>query len=294
MRERPPRAPSCGRSCSANDRAVAPRLAPARRCEWCRGRVVAAPGCGDNADHPRAAARRLGQRRTRRHRSGAGRRARGDGDRRWPQVPSRSSRIATPRRSRCGTSSSRSAPPRGDVRYRSWRWGAHAECFLLDCRRFRSANRERDTADKTMLGEAQHRWLLDGLARSTATFKLVFTGVPLDFGVGVDHWAGFTVERDAIFESILGIPGVVLFSADQHRLAAHRHAFGIRELQVGPLARGVAEPGPSHPGVLFRAHEYNVGIVDISADRMVVTGLGAGGRCYEETITAEQLTARRI
>lgn len=40
--------------------------------------------------------------------------------------------------------------------------------------------------------------------------------------------------------------------------------------------------------------EYNVGIVDISADRMVVAGLGAGGRFYEETLTAEQLTARPI
>src|SRR5205085_10549571 len=40
----------------------------------------------------------------------------------------------------------------GEVRYRSWRWGANVECFLLDCRRFRSADAAPDDANKTMLG----------------------------------------------------------------------------------------------------------------------------------------------
>ena len=59
-------------------------------------------------------------------------------------------------------------PVRGavdDVRYRSWRWGANLECFLLDCRRFRSANADPDDAGKTMLGATQRAWFLDGIAR---------------------------------------------------------------------------------------------------------------------------------
>jgi len=32
-----------------------------------------------------------------------------------------------------------------------------------------------------MLGDVQRAWLIDGIKRSTATFKLVFTSVPLDF-----------------------------------------------------------------------------------------------------------------
>ncbi|MGH9888700.1 MAG: alkaline phosphatase D family protein, partial [bacterium] len=79
----------------------------------------------------------------------------------------------------------------GDIRYRSWRWGAHVECFLLDCRRFRSANAAPDDERKTMLGAEQHAWLVDGVTRSTATFKLVLTSVALDYGDGMDHWVGF-------------------------------------------------------------------------------------------------------
>ncbi|HWU87345.1 MAG TPA: alkaline phosphatase D family protein, partial [Kofleriaceae bacterium] len=183
--------------------------------------------------------------------------------------------------------------PAGEVRYRSWRWGAHAECFLLDCRRFRSANADPDGPAKTMLGAAQRAWLTDAIARSTATFKLVFTSVPLDFGNGDDHWAAFRTERQAIFDAVTGIRGVVFFSADQHWFASHRHAYGIREFQVGPFARGILTPPPPAPGVLFRERQYNAGLIDIDGDRIAIAGLGPdGARFYEETLTADELTPR--
>ena len=182
----------------------------------------------------------------------------------------------------------------GEIRYRSWRWGQHVECFLLDCRRFRSASAARDDGTKTMLGAAQLAWLVDGLARSAAAFKLVFTSVPLDFGVGEDHWSGYLRERAAVFEAIVGIPGVLFVSADQHWFAAHRHVYGIREFQIGPLARGIGIAPPPVDGVLFRAERYNVGLIEISADSLTVSGLGTGGeRFYEETLTPDQLTPRR-
>ena len=181
----------------------------------------------------------------------------------------------------------------GEVRYRSWRWGAHAECFLLDCRRFRSANADPDGPAKTMLGAAQRAWLEGAIARSTATFKLVFTSVPLDFGNGDDHWAAFAAERQAIFDAVVGVRGVVFVSADQHWFAAHRHAHGIREFQVGPFARGILTPPPPAPGVLFRAQQYNAGLIDLDGERLTVAGLGPdGARFYEETLTADELTPR--
>jgi alkaline phosphatase D len=184
--------------------------------------------------------------------------------------------------------------PAGEVRYRSWRWGAHAECFLLDCRRFRSANTDPDGPAKTMLGAAQLAWLRGALAASTATFKLVLTSVPLDFGHGDDHWRAFAAERQALFDALVGIPGVLFMSADQHWFAAHRHAYGIREFQVGPFARGIIEPPPAAPGVLFRRLAYNAGMLDIDGDRLTAWGLGPGGeRIYEETFTAAELTPRR-
>lgn len=179
-------------------------------------------------------------------------------------------------------------------KYRSWRWGAHLECFLLDCRRHRSANAAPDDASKTMLGAAQLAWLLDGLARSTAPFKLVLTSVPLDFGVGNDHWAAYTTERAALFDGILEIPGVLFVSGDQHWFAAHRHAYGIREFQIGPVARGILTPPPPTDGVLYRARRYNAGVIDVDANALTLTGLGEGGEAfYSETFTPADLTPRR-
>jgi len=179
----------------------------------------------------------------------------------------------------------------GEVRYRSWRWGKHLECFLLDCRRFRSANAAADDATKTMLGDIQRAWLIDSLKRSTATFKLVFTSVPLDFGDGNDHWSSFVTERTQIFDALAGIPGVLFVSADQHWFAAHRHARGIRELQVGPLCRGLGMPHVLSSGVLFRSVQYNFGLIDVDADTLTFSGVGPDGTVfYKETLTPQALT----
>jgi phosphodiesterase/alkaline phosphatase D-like protein len=179
----------------------------------------------------------------------------------------------------------------GEVRYRAFRWGAHVECFLLDCRRFRSANAAPDDANKTMLGTEQRAWLVDAVQRSPATFKLVFTSVPLDFGDGIDHWAAYTVERQAIFDALVGVPGVLFVSADQHWFAAHRHARGIREFQVGPLCRGILTPQRDAPGVLFRSMQYNFGLIDVDGDTLTFSGVGPDGTVfYKETLTAADLT----
>ena len=56
--------------------------------------------------------------------------------------------------------------------YRSVRCGADLELFILDTRQYRSRNEDRDGPFKTMLGDAQLEWLLDGLSTSTATWKV--------------------------------------------------------------------------------------------------------------------------
>ncbi len=182
----------------------------------------------------------------------------------------------------------------GQVRYRSWRWGANVECFLLDCRRFRSANTAPDDAQKTMLGATQRDWLVTAIAASSATFKLVFTSVPLGLAAGDDHWTTFATERTAVFEALIGIPGIVFLTADQHFFAAHRHAHGIREFQIGPLARGIYRPGPPVPGVLFQAERFNAGLLEIDDERLLIAGIdSAGERFYSESLTPDELTPRR-
>lgn len=183
----------------------------------------------------------------------------------------------------------------GGPRYRKWRWGAHVECFLLDCRAFRSANAAVDDADKTMLGSTQRAWLLDGLAASTATFCVVLTSVPLDFGHDFDHWRGFQTERNAIFDEVRRLARPVLFiAADQHCFAAHRHRFGIREFQVGPISRGIITPPQAQPGVLARSLQYNFGVLELdAAPRLTFRAVGAyGATFYTESFAPDALVAR--
>jgi alkaline phosphatase D len=153
------------------------------------------------------------------------------------------------------------APPR----YRSVRWGANCELFVLDTRLYRSANGDPDGPAKTMLGAEQKAWLLQGLRTSDAAFKLVVTTVPLDFGTTADHWPQFATERAEILAAVTGddglggVPGVLFLSGDQHWFAAHHYDSGIVEYQVGPLARGVRDQPPLAPEVIARAGVYNFG-----------------------------------
>src|ERR1041384_1150613 len=57
--------------------------------------------------------------------------------------------------------------------YRSFRWGKALELFLLDNRQYR------DRKHGSMLGAKQKAWLLDAIAASTATFKVIASSVPL-------------------------------------------------------------------------------------------------------------------
>ena len=82
----------------------------------------------------------------------------------------------------------------------------------------------RDKKDKTMLGPHQKRWLLDGLGKSKATFKVIASGTMWADGAdkgGKDSWAGSWArqERDEIFDFINDnqIDGVILISGDRHR-----------------------------------------------------------------------------
>jgi alkaline phosphatase D len=184
----------------------------------------------------------------------------------------------------------------GRPRYQKWRWGAHVEGFLLDTRSYRSASMAPDGPDKTMLGAIQRAWLLEGIAASTATYKLVFTTVPLDHGYGPDHWAGYLTERNAILDAIAdaNIPGVIFLSADQHWFAAQTHRNGALEFQVGPLSRAPAPLPPLSPGILARADEYNFGLLDVSTDGLRVRALGATGNVlWDETYTPDMLMLRR-
>lgn len=80
----------------------------------------------------------------------------------------------------------------------------------------------RDSKSKSMLGPHQQAWLLETLASSKSTFKVLCSGTlwteKADKG-GRDSWWGFREDRDEIFSLIRDkkIPGVFLLSGDRHR-----------------------------------------------------------------------------
>ena len=80
--------------------------------------------------------------------------------------------------------------------YRSYRWGQHAELFIVDARSYRSRNVEPDTREvgKTMLGAPQLAWLKKSLSESTATWKIISNDVPLSIPTGS---GAVTLGRDA-------------------------------------------------------------------------------------------------
>jgi len=115
-------------------------------------------------------------------------------------------------------------------------WG-DVDLFFVDDRYHREF-------DDSLLGAEQTAWLLDELAASTATFKLIVCGSQWTDDGSSDSWAAFPEARDAIFEFIAeqGIGGVVLLSGDVHRSELRSidrtdaGGYDLPELTSSPLA----------------------------------------------------------
>ncbi|MFQ5931260.1 MAG: alkaline phosphatase D family protein [Nitrospiraceae bacterium] len=149
--------------------------------------------------------------------------------------------------------------------YRKVKRGADLELFILDTRQYRSRNAEPDGVSKTMLGAAQRDWLLDGLRRSTALWKVIATSVPLStpkagtrLVPGNDSWAraadgtGFHAELRAIVNVILAhrIRNVVWLAADVHFAQVNAYdpdldgVVDFHEFIAGPLSAYYGTPVP--------------------------------------------------
>jgi hypothetical protein len=184
-------------------------------------------------------------------------------------------------------------PLHGPDRYRSIRRGQHLEIFILDTRLHRSANLDADDESKTMLGSVQFDWLMSALRSSDATFKVIATSVPLDYGMPEDSWAVFQTERDRLLSLITseGLETVVFLCADQHFFCPHHFQNGIKEFQVGPLARGLFESlAPQHPNEVMRANVLNYGEVILeggATPNLTLIGRDQNGEeLYRERIDA--------
>ncbi|HKW86556.1 MAG TPA: alkaline phosphatase D family protein [Nitrospiraceae bacterium] len=208
-----------------------------------------------------------------------------------------------------------STPPDDPHRlYRQIRRGADAEFFILDTRQYRSRNAEPDGPGKTMLGSAQRDWLLAGLARSTATWKLIATSVPLSnpkngtpLVPGNDSWAraadgtGFQTELRGIVQTILDrkIRNVVWLAGDVHYAQVNAYdpngdgVSDFHEFICGPLSAGPNRPVPPDPTfgptTFYSEGGFsNFGLVTVDGISLRLRIMdGAGGVRFERTFSAQ-------
>ena len=133
-----------------------------------------------------------------------------------------------------------SAMPRGaDMRlYRRLRFGNLIDLSVLDTRQFRSPQAcgdgshtgcaEADLPTRTILGDAQERWLFENLAATRATWTLLGQQVPTfardaggltpDARFSMDKWDGYTVSRQRLYNRLVETKAAnpIVLSGDVH------------------------------------------------------------------------------
>lgn len=162
--------------------------------------------------------------------------------------------------------------------------GQRLQVIVLDTRWFRSSlkptdrrgapGKERYVPDddpaKTMLGDAQWRWLEQQL-RQPAELRLILSSIQVVAeGHGFERWGNLPAERRRLYELVrsTGAGGVVFLSGDRHVGALYREAAGVpyplHELTSSGVTHPWAEaeePGPNRVGPLFT--EQHFGTVEI-------------------------------
>lgn len=165
--------------------------------------------------------------------------------------------------------------------------GQRVQAILLDTRWFRSPLRRTDQRDapgkerylpdadpaKTLLGEAQWRWLEAQLGEP-ADLRLVVSGIQVVAdGHGWERWGNLPRERERLYRLIARTraEGVLFLSGDRHVGGLYREGGGVPYPLYEMTSSGVTHPwaqareaGPNRLGELFTGQHY--GMVEIDWD----------------------------
>ncbi len=149
----------------------------------------------------------------------------------------------------------------------SFLW-SDVEFFLLDNRYYRTPNK-RKTGERTVLGEHQREWLIDELAGSNATFKIVAMGGQfLNPAKRFENYSNFEQERQWILDMIKeeGITGVIFLTGDRHSteldIMPREGTYPLHEFTISTLSAGVSTSAEKdenpfrHPGTLVTERNY--------------------------------------
>ncbi len=129
-------------------------------------------------------------------------------------------------------------------------WG-DVEFFMLDDRYHRSPNAFAKTPGAVMFGDAQMRWLMESLADSEATFKIVLGGNQmLNPMCPFECWGEFPGEQKKFLDFIreAKITGVLCVTGDRHLTELIKRKepgiYPLYDFTTSPLTSGMAKPKP--------------------------------------------------
>ncbi|RTQ50322.1 alkaline phosphatase family protein [Hymenobacter gummosus] len=149
--------------------------------------------------------------------------------------------------------------------------------FLLDDRWLRSSN-HLPTAAGSYLGDSQLQWLVEALAASSATFKVVAVGGQvLNPAKVFENYSNYQQERARLLAAIssAGIKGVVFLSGDRHHTELTRMerpgTYPLYDLTVSPLTSAPSASGKDENNYYRVTNtlttQRNFAIVDVTGPR---------------------------
>ncbi|MBX3402324.1 MAG: alkaline phosphatase D family protein [Phycisphaeraceae bacterium] len=196
----------------------------------------------------------------------------------------------------------------GEGIYSKFRLGP-VEVFLIDARWFsRTETSPVDPQKLTLLGAMQWEWLKRELRASTATFKVLATGMIWNESVRplkTDYWGAYPHERAAVWKFIADeqIDGVVLMGGDIHRSRLLRHApeftgapYPLYEFISSPLSHNVhANANVPHPSLVWDVGDPSVFLLleaDSTGSPAMLTGCwinAAGEELHRVAVRADEI-----
>ena len=132
--------------------------------------------------------------------------------------------------------------PMGERTYRTFRWGADLQIWLVEGRDFRSPNTMPDGPDKTIWGKEQKAWFKRTVRESDATFRILISPTPL---VGPDRMnkhdnhsnKDFAHEGNELREFISKQKNMFVACGDRHwQYVSVGTKTGVREYSCGPAS----------------------------------------------------------
>ncbi len=161
-------------------------------------------------------------------------------------------------------------PVRG-APYRGVRWGKWLEAWLLEGREFRSPNTMPDGPGKTILGQAQKRWLKESVAKSNAKWKVIVSPTPWvgpDRATKGDNYANkvFATEGGEMRAWASKFPNLFVVTGDRHwQYHSVDPATRLEEFSCGPASDEHAGGTPGENKEYHRFHRLKGGYAGVEA-----------------------------